>query len=614
MPETSPPASSNHSDTGPAAAALARRARFLEANLAAIPDFVYAFDRQRRFAYANPAMLALFGLTADEMLGKTFADLDYPPPLTDLLNSHIDRVFADGVTVKDEVFFRSRNGYAAHFAYLWGPVRGDDGAVELVVGVSRDVSDRRAVEEALRQSEARLRAATELVGLGIYSWDPVTGALDWDERLRAMWGLPAGAPVDMDVYEAGIHTDDLERVRAAIAACADPAGNGHYNIEYRVIGRDDAVTRWIATAGRTEFEHGRAVGFIGAAIDVTAQRSAEAAVRASEAQFRSFAANSSSLIWIGDPAAGTIIYRSAAWERIWGIPYREGPLAFADWMNDVHPDDRAQVEHALGTVSAGEVAQFEYRIIRPGDGSVRLLRDTSFPIPDDHGAVTRIGGIVEDLTPEDNRQAYVVSTKATQARRLLTLVRAIGYRARTFDSASAFLDIAPVLAPGCVLVDLRGSRPHGLTIPRELKARSIALPAILLDAPVADVGLAVAAMKAGAVDYLTMSDEKSFRARLANAIAECHGASRPPTRDESAASRVARLTSRERDVLLGLVEGGTNKTIGQMLGISPRTVELHRAHVMNRLNAASLTELLQIALAAGIKPAAAASHKAARDS
>ena len=92
MPETPSPALFDDSDTGSAAAALARHARFLEANLAAIPDFVYALDRQRRFTYANPAMLALFGLSADEMLGKNFADLDYPPSLADLLNSHIDRV------------------------------------------------------------------------------------------------------------------------------------------------------------------------------------------------------------------------------------------------------------------------------------------------------------------------------------------------------------------------------------------------------------------------------------------------------------------------------------------------------------------------------------------
>ena len=117
-------------------------------------------------------------------------------------------------------------------------------------------------------------------------------------------GASADAPVDIGIFEAGIHPDDLARVRKAIAACVDPDGDGRYNIEYRVLGRDDGVTRHIATSGRTTFAQGRAIGFIGAAIDVTAQRTAEAAIRASEAQFRGFAAHSSNLIWIGDPVSG----------------------------------------------------------------------------------------------------------------------------------------------------------------------------------------------------------------------------------------------------------------------------------------------------------------------
>src|SRR3712207_9552689 len=77
--------------------------------------------------------------------------------------------------------------------------------------VSRDTSERHAIEEELRKSEARLRAATELAGLGIYSWDPVTGALEWDDRMRAMWGLPPNVEANMDVFEAGIHPDEIGR-------------------------------------------------------------------------------------------------------------------------------------------------------------------------------------------------------------------------------------------------------------------------------------------------------------------------------------------------------------------------------------------------------------------
>lgn len=620
MPDIAPPAVGLNREKSAFAFATAERSeagsavlesqpRFLAATLSSIPDLVYAFDPQRRFVYGNPATLALFGLSADEIVGKTFADLDYPAVLADRLDGHIDRVLKDGVTVEDEVFYRSPTGHSAYFAYLWGPVHAEDGSVELVVGVSRDTSERHVFEEALQRSEARLRAATELVGLGIYSWDPITGALEWDERQRAMWGLPPDAKVNTEVYEAGIHPDDLPRVQSAIAACIDPEGDGRYNVEYRVIGRDDGVTRHIATSGRTNFSQGHAVGFIGAAIDVTAQRRTEAAVRVSEEQFRSFAAHSGNLMWIADPSDGTITYRSPAIERILGVPSGQAPTRIAEWVEGVHPDDRQQVEHALAAVGAGEAAQYEYRFVRPSDGAIRLLRDTSFPIPDEHGVVARIGGITEDLTPDDVRQVYLVCTGAAEARKLAGLVRAMDYTVRTFESGSAFLDMAPVLAPGCVLVDLRKARDEGLLIARELKARSIALPTITLDAPGTDVGIAVAAMKAGAVDYVIQTDEASFRATLANAIADCQRAVRPTMHDENAGARVARLTPREREVLVGLVEGGTNKSIGQKLGISPRTVELHRAQVMHRLDASSLMELLQIALAAGLAPATSDGRK-----
>lgn len=588
------------------AARYASQSRFLEATLSSIPDYVYAFDAERRFAYANPVMLALFGLTAEEMIGRNFEDLDYPPELARHLNDDMDRVLKDAVIVEDEVYFESPTGHAAYFSYLWGPIRAEDGSVELVVGVSRDTSERRSFEETSKRSEARLRAATDLVGLGIYSWDPVTGALDWDERLHRMWGLAPDDSVDMAVYESGIHPDDLPLVRDAIAACVDPAGDGRYAIEYRVIGRDDGITRHIATSGRTEFRHDRAVGFIGAAIDVSEQRRNEAAVRASDAQFRSFAENSSNLLWIAETASGAILYRSAAFERIFGVSLDQAPGDLQAWMKGAHPDDRAGVLRAFDSVKGGEVTQYEYRIVRAPDDGVRWLRDTSFPIRDDHGAITRIGGIAEDLTKEDSRQVYIVSVMGSTARRLAGLVRAVGYHARIFDSAAVFLDIAPVLAAGCVLVDLRKQRDDGLSIPRELKARSIALPTIALDDRTAGAEAAVTAMKAGAVDFILARDEPLLQAKLAAVLAECQAAFRPATRNEEASAQIGRLTAREREVLVGLVDGGTNKVIAQGLGISPRTVEVHRAQVMTKLGADSLTEVGQIALAAGIAPSGTA--------
>jgi hypothetical protein len=88
-------------------------------------------------------------------------------------------------------------------------------------------------------------------------------------------GLPAGAPVDYDIWRSCVHPDDFARVDAAIQRCSDPAGDGVYDIEYRVTGKTDAVERWIATRGQTNFENSVPVSFYGVALDVTDRKNIE---------------------------------------------------------------------------------------------------------------------------------------------------------------------------------------------------------------------------------------------------------------------------------------------------------------------------------------------------
>jgi PAS domain S-box-containing protein len=132
----------------------------------------------------------------------------------------------------------------------------------------------RLTEQALRESEGRLQAAVELVNLGRYAWNPQTNELQWDNTLRAIWGLPPGAPIDYETWRAGVHPDDLERVLSAVQQCMDPRSEGVYDIEYRVIGRD-GVERWVATRGRSTFKDEKPVSFVGVALDVSAQKQVE---------------------------------------------------------------------------------------------------------------------------------------------------------------------------------------------------------------------------------------------------------------------------------------------------------------------------------------------------
>jgi PAS domain S-box-containing protein len=169
-------------------------------------------------------------------------------------------------------------------AWMHSRGRAKHDAPTRMIGVSFDVTDRKRAEEALRRSEARLQAAIDLVGLSPYSWHPATDALHWDSRLKAMWGLRADAKVDAEIFLSAIHPDDRARVEAAIASCADPFGDGVYDVEYRVIGIDDGVERWVSAHGQTFFEKGQPVGHIGAALDITERKRSEQRHRESEAR------------------------------------------------------------------------------------------------------------------------------------------------------------------------------------------------------------------------------------------------------------------------------------------------------------------------------------------
>src|ERR1700687_1818078 len=107
---------------------------------------------------------------------------------------------------------------------------------------------------ALRQSEEQLRLATEAAEVGFWDLDVVTHTLFWPARVKGMFGISPHLPVCMADFFAGIHPDDRERISAAYAAALDPARREMYDVEYRAIGKEDGVVRWIAAKGRALFD------------------------------------------------------------------------------------------------------------------------------------------------------------------------------------------------------------------------------------------------------------------------------------------------------------------------------------------------------------------------
>jgi len=180
------------------------------------------------------------------------------------------------------------------------------------------------------------------------------------------------------------------------------------------------------------------------------------------------------------------------------------------------------------------------------------------------------------------------------------MLKMAGYAVETWSSGTAFLRGAAPATPCCALLDIRMPEVTGLEVQRLLAQRGMFMPIIILTGH-GDVAVAVEAMKAGAVDFLEKPFEKAVLvAAIERAFDRIRNAEEAAAHAATAEAIVGALTARERDVLEGLAQGLPNKTIAYDLGISSRTVEVHRANLMTKLHVHSLSDALRIAFAAGM--------------
>lgn len=175
---------------------------------------------------------------------------------------------------------------------------------------------------------------------------------------------------------------------------------------------------------------------------------------------------------------------------------------------------------------------------------------------------------------------------------------------RSFRSGDAFLAELPALPAGALLLDIRMPGSSGLDVLREIRAFDRKFAAVILTGE-ANIELAIQAMKMGALDFIEKPyDPEKLLATVASAFSRLDQDSTAASEAADARRKITLLSPRERDVLMGLIEGRPNKVIAHQLDISPRTVEIYRAHLMKKLQVRSLSDALRIAFAAGLIPAA----------
>ena len=228
----------------------------------AIVDFVWT--------YVNPKAAEILQRSVEELMGQRLLKVLPGNQTNSKLFERYVRVVETGEAHDIELSY-SADGITGWFRNM---------AVKLEDGVAisfSDISDRKQIEEALRQSEERLRVAIASAQLGTWDWNLVTGELKWDIGCKAMFGLPPDAESSIEVFFEGVHPDDRDRLQDVVQVSLNPASGGVYDTEYRTIGIQDNVERWIRAKGQAYFDAaGKPLRFIGTVLDITEQKQAAA--------------------------------------------------------------------------------------------------------------------------------------------------------------------------------------------------------------------------------------------------------------------------------------------------------------------------------------------------
>ena len=230
-------------------------------------------DRDFRILDVNAEVIRLEGRPREALVGLTHWHA-YPGTEHSELGQLYKRAMTEGVPVSLEHRYRLANGREAWLEMRAYPVE------QGLAVFYRDITARKADEDALRASEARLaiseaslRLATEAAEVGTWDLDLATDTLTWSDRTKAMFGISPDTPCSMADFYAGLHPDDRAATTYAFASALDPASRTTYDVEYRTIGKEDSVVRWVAAKGKALFDdRGHCLRAIGTAIDVTRRK------------------------------------------------------------------------------------------------------------------------------------------------------------------------------------------------------------------------------------------------------------------------------------------------------------------------------------------------------
>jgi PAS domain S-box-containing protein len=278
------------------------------------------------------------------------------------------------------------------------PLVNNDKSIRGAVGTFLDVTQFRAAEIALRESKERLRLAQEAGSLGIFDYNLVSGEMQWDKRLRELWGLAPNTPITFGNCKIGAYPEDLINIEKALDLALDPQGNGEYSVEYRIVRPSDNQTFWIAAFGTVTFADSKPVRLVGFAQDITERKLAEAKLHDTETRLGIAMAELKAGYWDWEFEGNKVFY-STAWKQQLGFEDNELPNRYEEWESRLHPDDKANVLEEIKNYINNLMPNYELEFrLKHKDGTYRWIHSRAVLINDQHEKSVRMVGIHLDIT------------------------------------------------------------------------------------------------------------------------------------------------------------------------------------------------------------------------
>jgi PAS domain S-box-containing protein len=379
------------------------------------PDIIARFDSEFRHLYVSPSVERATGLPATALIGKTNAELGVAEDLCLLWHEGLEQVFTTRQEQKIEFQFATPTGNRWYQSRLV-PELAADGSIASVLSVTRDFEDYKQAEQALRQSEERLRFALEAAEMVAWEWHPTTGQVVRSHTAQKLVGLDSDAVLeDTSEFLNVIHPDDRDSVARLLEQAIHQ--RSPYAVEFRMI-KPDGSLRWMFDQGRAICNPaGDLIRMSGVIQDITERKQVEFALRDSELKFRTLADTMPQLFWITRPD-GYHEYFNQRWFEYTGMTLEQ--TQGWGWHHLLHPDDRQRCltvwQESLRT---GNNYTIEYRFQQAKSGEYRWFLGRAFPLRDQDGQVMKWFGSCTDIHDqrcllEERDRAFVQEQLARQ--------------------------------------------------------------------------------------------------------------------------------------------------------------------------------------------------------